>query len=394
MEQSSTKSSLVSSIGRYKSRLRTLIHGDGPPDDLSPVQKRATWWLMAMSFFMGDVQQGLGPFLGVFLQEQGWRPGLRGTVTTVGGVVALAAYAPLGAFIDHSRHKRWIVMASFLAIALATLVILLRPVVWVVFLCQVATAVAGIVPLPVMTALTLGVARPRGFDKWNGINQAFNHAGMMTGAGVAALVGSRYGLAAVFWWTIALAGASIVTAFFIPEAAIDHQAARGLAVDGIVEGQQHGQPQPEVQDTQRQEQATGERDPVEVKPKYEPQNIQQVESSLDEEDVRREGKRVRAQGLKLLLKCKPLLILAACLLTFHLGNAAVLPFYGQAVVAAGKGDPAAIVGYLFRVYSLHFDSYKAVHCQTMQRFFCARTKGHVSCGYSDKYTKSREKFKP
>lgn len=57
-----------------------------------------------------------------------------------------------------------------------------------------------------------------------------------------------------------------------------------------------------------------------------------------------QDKPTRAQQLKLLFRTKPLLILAAALLAFHLGNAAVLPLYGEAVVAAGKGDPAAITG--------------------------------------------------
>lgn len=44
-----------------------------------------------------------------------------------------------------------------------------------------------------------------------------------------------------------------------------------------------------------------------------------------------------------MLACKPLLVLAACLALFHLGNAAMLPLYGLAVVAAHKGDPASVV---------------------------------------------------
>jgi MFS family permease len=50
-----------------------------------------------------------------------------------------------------------------------------------------------------------------------------------------------------------------------------------------------------------------------------------------------------ASGLKVLFSCKPLLILAAALACFHLGNAAMLPLYGLAVVGAKQGDPAAFV---------------------------------------------------
>ncbi len=51
----------------------------------------------------------------------------------------------------------------------------------------------------------------------------------------------------------------------------------------------------------------------------------------------------KVSGLTVLLECKPLLILAAALACFHLGNAAMLPLYGLAVVAAKQGDPAGFV---------------------------------------------------
>jgi hypothetical protein len=36
--------------------------------------------LNALNFFMADVRDGLGPFLGVFLQGKGWAPGEIGIV--------------------------------------------------------------------------------------------------------------------------------------------------------------------------------------------------------------------------------------------------------------------------------------------------------------------------
>jgi len=43
------------------------------------------------------------------------------------------------------------------------------------------------------------------------------------------------------------------------------------------------------------------------------------------------------------LESKPLLELAVCLALFHLGNAAMLPMYGMAVVDEHQGDPAGFV---------------------------------------------------
>ncbi|MDI7047017.1 MFS transporter, partial [Escherichia coli] len=49
----------------------------------------------------------------------------------------------------------------------------------------------------------------------------------------------------------------------------------------------------------------------------------------------------QASGFRVLLTCRPLLLLSAALAMFHLGNAAMLPLYGLAVVAAHKGNPSA-----------------------------------------------------
>jgi hypothetical protein len=48
--------------------------------------------LEALNFFMADVQAGVGPFLGVYLQAQGWHPDAIGTVMTLGGIVGILAH--------------------------------------------------------------------------------------------------------------------------------------------------------------------------------------------------------------------------------------------------------------------------------------------------------------
>lgn len=305
-------------------------------------RRRARWALMSMSFFMGDVQQGLGPFLGVFLQQNGWAPGLRGSVTFAGGMTALAFHAPLGALIDKTTYKRTIVISSFVVIILATLVILLQPVVWVVFLCQILTSIAGIVPVPAMTAMTLGVTRQNHFHKFNGINQAFNHAGMMTGAGVSAAVGSRFGLSAVFYFIMALGGAAILSVLVIPASAIDHDTARGMELihqdAGVVVEASSPGADGAVMSQKEQPVMTNDKsgEPVE-KPKT------PVDDSTGD-NHKPTSSSAQKQQFQILFRNKALLILAGMLLAFHFGNAAVLPFYGQAVVAAGKGNPAAITG--------------------------------------------------
>ena len=61
--------------------------------------------LLALNFFMADMQAGIGPFLGVFLLAHGWQSGWIGTVMTAGGIAGMAVTTPAGALIDATRHK-------------------------------------------------------------------------------------------------------------------------------------------------------------------------------------------------------------------------------------------------------------------------------------------------
>ena len=73
---------------------------------------KATRPLEALNFFMADVQAGIGPFLGVFLQARGWGTDLIGTVMTIGGVAGMLATSPAGALVDATRHKRAVIFVA------------------------------------------------------------------------------------------------------------------------------------------------------------------------------------------------------------------------------------------------------------------------------------------
>jgi len=254
------------------------------PDGADHIRARRS--LEALNFFMADMQAGIGPFLGVFLQQRGWATGAIGTVMTAGGVAGMAMTAPAGAFIDHTRAKRWVVVVTGTATVLASFLILISQSWWVVAASQIATAVAGAAIGPAVAGITLGIFRQKGFNAQNGRNQAWNHAGNMVGAGLSGWLGWQFGMSAIFWLAAVFGVMAIIAVLSIPERAIDHQAARGLETeDGVI-------------------------------------------------DV------PKAEGFKILLGNKPMLILAVCLAFFHLGNGAMLPLYGLAVVGAGKGDPA------------------------------------------------------
>jgi predicted MFS family arabinose efflux permease len=242
--------------------------------------------LEALNFFMADMQAGIGPFLGVFLLAHGWKSGMIGTVMTVGGIAAMAVTMPAGALIDATTHKRLYVVIPGICTVAASALILLSQEFRVVAVSQVATAIAGAVIGPAVAGMTLGIARQSGFNRQMGRNQAFNHAGNVVGAGLSGLLGWKFGFPAVFLLAALFGVLAIISVLMIPKQAIDDRTARGLS------------------DTEGAD---------------------------------------KASAWRVLWECKPLLALAAALLLFHLGNAAMLPLYGLAVVATRQGDGPGFV---------------------------------------------------
>lgn len=255
-------------------------------DQRSDDKKRGMRALLALNFFMADMQAGIGPFLGVFLQQHGWSTGPIGSVMTAGGVAGMVMTIPAGAYIDHTEKKRWVIVITGICTVLASFLILLSQSGIVVTVSQVATAIAGAAIGPAVAGMTLGIVRQKGFNEQNGRNQAWNHAGNMVGAGLSGYLGWQFGMPAIFFLAAVFGVLAIASVLSIPERVIDHKAARGL------------------------------------------------------EDKSGKDSDAKAEGFKELLRNKPMLLLAAALACFHLGNGAMLPLYGMAVVSGGKGDPA------------------------------------------------------
>ena len=251
------------------------------------LRQRAIWPLQTLNFFMADMQAGIGPFLGVFLIAHGWHNGLIGTVMSIGGIAGMAVTAPAGALIDASSRKRLYVIVPGICTVLASAVVLLSQSFIPVAASQVASAIAGAAIGPAVSGITLGIVHQSGFNRQTGINQAFNHAGNMTGAGLSGLLGWLFGMTAVFWLAALFGILSIVSVMLIPPDAIDNRIARGI---------RHAQ---------------GGDDGI--------------------------------SGYRVLVECKPLLVLAAALCIFHLGNAAMLPLYGMAVVTADHANGPGFV---------------------------------------------------
>src|SRR5258708_3701311 len=96
------------------------------------------WPLLALNFFMADMQSGIGPFVGVFLQSQGWASGLIGTALTLGNAAGMLITTPIGGFIDATNYKRAWVIVPGISVVAASAIILLSQTFWAVAASQIA----------------------------------------------------------------------------------------------------------------------------------------------------------------------------------------------------------------------------------------------------------------
>lgn len=240
--------------------------------------------LTALNFLIADVRDGLGPYLAVFLQGDGWSPVDIGLVLTIGGLAGMIATTPMGAFVDATRRKRLVVIAAGAIVTAACLAIYLKPTFAVVSFAQAMTGVVGAVIPPAIAAITLGMVGANAFSHQIGRNEAANHGGNVVAALACAGFSYLVGVQAVFFVMIAMAVGSIGATLAIRESQIDHDVARGLA---HAEG---------------------------------------------------EGESGGASGLAVLLKTPALIVFGLILMLFHFGNAAMLPLVGQRIEALGLGN--------------------------------------------------------
>ncbi|KAB2970249.1 MFS transporter [Zoogloea sp.] len=235
------------------------------PNPLTSSQR----WLCGLSFFIADVRDGLGPFLGLFLMGQGWQADDIGYLMGAAGIAGMLATTPLGAWVDGSRRKR-----ALLAGATAAT--------------QIVAAVVGALFGPAIMGLTLGLAGPQGLPRQLARNEAWNHAGNVVAAALAGLAGYRWGLPAVFVLMLLMGCGALLCLAGIRACDIDHDVARGLDVR-LAAGTPPSPP----------------------------------------------------SAWRVLAGSHELCLLAVTMMLFHLGNAAMLPLFGQSVVARGQADPSA-----------------------------------------------------
>jgi MFS family permease len=182
-----------------------------------------------LNFLVADVRGALGPFVVVYLvTEAHWTASAVGLVSTIGGWIGLMAQTPIGAWLDHTQHKKGMLAAAIVMLAIGTVVIVLSAAFWPVLIANALMQVVSGVFEPAIAALTVGLFTSETLTRRLGRNAAWSRAGnivvAVTSGSLAWFVSSR----AVFLQVPVIAALTLVAVVTIPTRPLDQRRARGL----------------------------------------------------------------------------------------------------------------------------------------------------------------------
>jgi MFS family permease len=243
-----------------------------PPPAPSRASLRGLDWFI---FFVADVQTGFGPFVSVYLTAQKWTQVDIGLVQSAGSLVALIGQIPGGALVDLARSERLVAGIAIAAIGVSALAYAAWPVFPVVLSAAVLHSGASCVLGPAIAAISLGLVGHRAIGERLGRNARFASIGNGLAAAAMGACGYFLSARAVFFVTALLLAPALVALRAMSAKEIDPERAHGS-----VPRPRHNRPPANFTD---------------------------------------------------LLHRRPLLILAGCVMLFHLANAAVLPLAGSIV---------------------------------------------------------------
>ena len=190
------------------------------------------WALDGLNFFLADVRDGMGPFLGTFLREHHhWDAGRVGIALAASQIGTVLAQTPAGALIDRIRWKRVAIAVAAAVVAAGCALLYYVPTLLVVVVAQTAIGAAAAIFPPAVAAVTLGLVGRAIMPRQTGRNEAYNHTGNVVAAALAGACAYFLGYGAMFFLVAAMAAASAGAVMLIREREIDHELARG-ADDG------------------------------------------------------------------------------------------------------------------------------------------------------------------
>jgi predicted MFS family arabinose efflux permease len=249
--------------------------GPGPGSEPPAPSRRSLRGLDWFVFFVADVQTGFGPFVSVYLTAQSWTQVDIGLILSAAGFVSLIGQMPGGALVDAARSERFVAGVAIAAICVSALTYAALPIFPTVLAGSLLHAAASCVLGPAIAAISLGLVGHAAIGERLGRNARFASIGNGLAAAAMGACGYLLSARAVFVVTVLL----LVPALF---------ALRRIAENEIDPERAHGAP-----------------------PRHATTKA-----------------RIRPGAL---MRNRPLLIFAGCLLLFHLANSAMLPLVGSMV---------------------------------------------------------------
>jgi MFS family permease len=233
-----------------------------------------------LNFFVADVQTGFGPFVAVYLTTHKWTQIQIGFALTVGTIVSLISQLPAGALVDAAPNKRVAASGGLLGVITAALLLAVWPTELPVIIAQSLHAVASCVLTPAIAAISLHLVGHAALGERLGRNARFASIGNGLAAAVMGATGAYLSSRAVFVLTAALCVPALLSLLAIGRGQYARRQTTSQPFDW--------------------------------------------------------------QGLRRLFTDRRLLIFAACVLLFHLSNAAMLPLIGGAITMR-SGDFANMI---------------------------------------------------
>ncbi|MBP0594392.1 MFS transporter [Paraburkholderia sp. LEh10] len=245
---------------------------------------RALDWL---NFFVANVQTGFGPFIASYLASHKWTQGEIGLALSVGTISAMVSQVPGGAAVDALRNKKAAAAWAIIAIILSAVLLATSPTVLPVMAAEVFHGFASCMLVPAMAAISFALVGRHDLGDRLGRNARWASIGSAVAAGLMGLFGEYFSARAVFWLTAALAAPALIALSMIA--------------------------MPQHQHVPAHKPAKNEHDDGEEK-----------------------------ESIFQLLRDRRMLIFAACVVLFHLSNAAMLNL-AAGEVTAGMGDNVQLV---------------------------------------------------
>jgi MFS family permease len=178
-------------------------------------------------FFLADVQTGFGPFIAVYLTTEKWTQGQIGLVLSIGGVIGLIGQMPGGAIVDAARSERMVAGLAIATIGCAALAYAALPIFPVVAAAAALHAAASCVLGPAIAAISLGLVGPLAIGERLGRNARFASLGNGVAAAVMGTCGYFISSRSVFLVTFILAIPTLLALSRIREGEVDVARAHG-----------------------------------------------------------------------------------------------------------------------------------------------------------------------